>query len=655
MPRREDPPPSHGSILVGARDREEFRHIVDQHIGSVPPQNRHGAQRENATSIQTQDGIYVYVRIRERSSLTGEIDIAPSILDSMTRSAMVVGILGWWTPREIQHIRMSGALPPNINICATHRVDMNGPYGRLWITYTNRRDTESTMTIGTAGTEIVRETTANGVSDLYTEIGEYITRRWNMRVPAWLREGYTWNDSSDQADAMAMSFAAANHLTQQSTPPIVSGTITQIHNEITTMPEQPLHSEIGGSTCERAIACPGSVALIRAIRQQGHTPATSVYAAEGTVAHLVAEAMVRSEVFGDNAMIDTLKLGTLVTTDGHDIEIDDEMYDGAYVYAEVVQDIKNRYSLQNEMIGLEAQVRIPATNNMNIELFGKTDFRIIIPFDRIVVGDYKYGKGKRVQVENNTQLKYYALGVYLSLEEAIRETISTIEMVVIQPRLPGDTKGVTTICITSEELLAFHQELLAAVLAVTPDAPRRAGAHCANTFCPARANCAEAQAHAVQIAQVDFVNVQLPSVVNERQLPVPSEMTGEQLAKISENWEYLESYKEQCMLELQRRLEADRNSVPRHKLVAKRANRKWRSEAEIIEKFQGQDFIYEKKLLSPAKLEKIVGKGNVEEYTIKPDNGLTVAHASDRRPAVEISAAHDFRDTEVDGYLMDMI
>ncbi len=74
----------------------------------------------------------------------------------------------------------------------------------------------------------------------------------------------------------------------------------------------------------------------------------------------------------------------------------------------------------------------------------------------------------------------------------------------------------------------------------------------------------------------------------------------------------------------------------RHKLVRKRASRKWKDEAVIERVFASslQDELYIKKIKSPAQLEKLVGKKEVSEYTVIPETGVTIAHKSDKRAEV---------------------
>ncbi len=79
------------------------------------------------------------------------------------------------------------------------------------------------------------------------------------------------------------------------------------------------HSKIGPSALYRLLACPASHKL-----SQSYPPgASSIYAAEGSVAHEIVENELRGGV------IDTRPdVGDTRVYDGHEITVDQEMLDG---------------------------------------------------------------------------------------------------------------------------------------------------------------------------------------------------------------------------------------------------------------------------------------------------------------------------------------
>src|SRR5882672_9580016 len=89
------------------------------------------------------------------------------------------------------------------------------------------------------------------------------------------------------------------------------------------------HSNLGPSSAERWFNCPKSVSLSAALPPQK----ASQYAAEGTVAHTLAEQYVTGKI---DYLDLTDKVGAAVKQDGYEIEITDEMVDGAVEYANII-------------------------------------------------------------------------------------------------------------------------------------------------------------------------------------------------------------------------------------------------------------------------------------------------------------------------------
>jgi hypothetical protein len=80
--------------------------------------------------------------------------------------------------------------------------------------------------------------------------------------------------------------------------------------------------------------------------------------------------------------------------------------------------------------------------------------------------------------------------------------------------------------------------------------------------------------------------------------------------------------------------------IPGYKLVNAFGNRRYAvDEDTVLKKCRAAKFgkkdIYRSELLSPAQLEKVVGKELVGSLCERPLNGTTVVPESDRRPAVE--------------------
>lgn len=417
------------------------------------------------------------------------------------------------------------------------------------------------------------------------------------------------------------------------------------------MIEAKLHSDLGASSCERWMSCPGSISLIRQYPRQK----TSVYAAEGTLAHSVAEAVVRQAIHKDLETIKRFQVGAQYQIEGHDLTVDEEMHDGASLYLETIGGLCDKYGLHPDQIMLETTVSIPGDPGDEIDKFGTADCIIPIPYQALYVIDYKYGKGKRVDVTDNKQLKYYGLGALLAVPEYLASTIDTIVLMIVQPRTPfGDP--VTSYVMDKNALLgSFYAELNDAARKCTADAPRFPGSHCNECFCPVQAVCPEAKDKAVAIVQKDFANVKVPAVTLQTALPRPEALTPEQRSNVLDGKKFLESWLD-AVYEYSHQLEeSNPGSTPGYKLVAKKAHRKWLPEAEavLIEKFGPEKTLKEPKreLKTPAQLEKLVGKEHkplISKYCETPFTGTNLVPLSDKREEVVSIPGSEFAGVIID-------
>jgi RecB family exonuclease len=376
------------------------------------------------------------------------------------------------------------------------------------------------------------------------------------------------------------------------------------------------HSEIGASSSKRWFECPASVKL-----SEGVERSESVYAAEGTAAHELAE----------KCLVENKDAKTYLKEEINGFKVTQEMAEAVQVY---VDDVERRRGAHGE-VSVEERFSL---DWIDPELFGTNDCCIIDPLGRLTILDYKHGKGIPVEADGNPQLLYYALGAARGIE------VSEITLVVVQPRCDHPNGYIREWTITPEYLKQFEDELIQRVNDVKKARKAKdvykftkAGNHC--RFCPAAGFCKTLKEEAYATAAQDFEVVE----VTEETLPKPSELTGEQIEEILNKAPLIEGfvkavreYAHSCM---------DKGvKVPGYKLVKKRSNRKWGDEGAVIEEFSPLfgDEIYEKKILTPAKLEKIVGKEAVKEFTITPDSGNTMAKEDDKRPAVNPAIIDEF-------------
>jgi hypothetical protein len=251
------------------------------------------------------------------------------------------------------------------------------------------------------------------------------------------------------------------------------------------------HSLIGASSMSRLIACPGS---FRLSQQVGGTGLTTIYAATGTVAHALAEEAMTK---GYNP---SQEIGTVVTVDGHDVEVTQEMVDAVSIYIDLVSSWRGAADWH----ALETRVCLDPywgpDEKLPVSAFGTADALAYFE-DRqhLDVGDYKNGAGVFVDVIDNPQLLYYAAGALLEVPGPVR----TVDLVVVQPNVRGQEK-VRRYSLTALDVKMWVREVLKPTIAAVmqPSAPLAAGKHC--RFCPARIGCPARNALRQEAARRDF-------------------------------------------------------------------------------------------------------------------------------------------------------
>lgn len=398
------------------------------------------------------------------------------------------------------------------------------------------------------------------------------------------------------------------------------------------------------------MACPGSVALSEQCPRQ---PA-SIHAAWGTVAHGLGEEVLTGKLDEMGLMA---KVGEVVECDGHDVEITDEMVETVLFYRDTVRSIVDEIKADHRMAQVhehvEVRVRIASIDE---NLWGTADFVVYRKGHKLIVIDFKGGKGKPVEVEENPQLGLYGLGALETLAGPI-ESFEEIELVVVQPRCTHADGQVRRWVASREWLKQFRADAHAAVLETRkPDAKIVAGTHC--RWCPAKAVCPAIHDAAQLQAQADFSAI-APTEAEVKAGTVPSLpriklLDAQQISKALDWRDAIEDWFGAVEAHAAFMLENGQD-VPGYKLVEGRSVRSWADETgESAVVIFGSEFgekVYApKKPLSPSQMEKLVGKRNKERLDaliVKPAGKLKVAKASDARRLAPTSAQRDFDPLDV--------
>ena len=192
------------------------------------------------------------------------------------------------------------------------------------------------------------------------------------------------------------------------------------------------HALLGASSSARWLVCTPS-ARLEAMFPDEQSP----YAAEGTVAHDLAESILRHKLEGKKAP-----------------KLDDysaEMIEAVNRYVDVCEEKVNEARARSSDAEAMIEARLDFSRWVP-EGFGTGDM-VIVADGILEVIDLKYGKGVPVSAVENTQMRLYALGAY-DVNEYLYD-IKTVRMTIVQPRLDS----VSTDEMSLEELLDWGEEI----------------------------------------------------------------------------------------------------------------------------------------------------------------------------------------------------
>lgn len=254
------------------------------------------------------------------------------------------------------------------------------------------------------------------------------------------------------------------------------------------MGEASAHAILSPSASKRWLTCTPSARFELQFPNQ-----ETVFAAEGTLAHAISEAMLKA-YYG------------IWTKEQSDIAIVEYQKDPLYTeemlvfceqYADFCKSKADKDALVGVEIKLEVQEYVP-------EGSGTGDFLALNRgVRRLVFCDLKYGKGVSVSAVDNPQLKIYGLGALLWYAWLWDITdVEVVELNIYQPRI----NNYSTWEITVVELLKWAQDELVpkAKLAWDGAGEYAPGAEC--KFCRARVKCKALADHNLDLFKHELKN-----------------------------------------------------------------------------------------------------------------------------------------------------
>ncbi len=377
------------------------------------------------------------------------------------------------------------------------------------------------------------------------------------------------------------------------------------------------HAILSASGSERWLICPPSARLEEKLAEE-----RSVYAAEGTFAHALAELHLQKYLNLIKKAEYNKQLKKLKENEFYSQEMEDyiEVYMGI-----VIEKINEARARSEDAIAFLEQ-RLDFSPWVP-ESFGTGDF-VIIADGAIEVVDLKYGKGVPVSAEGNTQMRLYGLGA-LNLFDMLYD-VETIRMTIVQPRLDS----VSSEDMAAEDLLIWGATYVKpkADLAYKGEGEFCAGDHC--RFCRAKAVCRSRAEANLEMARYDFRD--------------PPLLSHEEIAEILFKADELRAWASDVQSYAQDQAEKHGVKFDGWKLVEGRSNRKYTDVTEVRRAlteagYSEEQILKEPELLGITAMEKLLGKKKFAELldglVIKPAGKPTLVPESDKRPELSSVAA----------------
>lgn len=388
------------------------------------------------------------------------------------------------------------------------------------------------------------------------------------------------------------------------------------------------HALLGPSNAYQWAACPPSARLSEGLPDTG-----SEAAKEGTLAHELAELKLRN--YFHSVDFGKRKLAAAVKKLKENPLWDDEMMGYTDDYMDYVKAAALSFPAE-PAVAIEKKVDI---SEYVPECFGTADC-LLIGGGVIHVIDFKYGKSPsgRVEAENNLQMQLYALGAWTASRMLYR--VDRIRMSIVQPRLPD---GITEWEIPLEKLLETGEWIRERALLAWKGEGEYHPDEKTCRFCRAKGRC---RARAEK-------NIELAFAPAKGKLPplISNEEMGKYLLQGQDVAKWLSDLQDCALREC-----LAGHEVPGWKAVEGRSTRKWTDMdaafGRLIESGISADILWERKPVTLAQIEKIVGKKDFAEcvggYVVKEPGKPALVQESDNRPAItnRVAAAEAFKEEE---------
>lgn len=346
----------------------------------------------------------------------------------------------------------------------------------------------------------------------------------------------------------------------------------------------------------------------------------STYAAEGTVAHALAEAKLYADILN-------IDKGEEIVAIKKDPYYDSDMDRYTTGYAEYVAELLAEAKEEDPMAQLLPETRVDFSRYVPSG-FGTAD-ALILSNKRITVVDLKYGRGVPVSAKGNSQLALYALGAYDAY--SFLYTPPMARLVIYQPRIDHIEYG----DIPLQTLIDWGTEYVAprAKAAMEGSGKFDPGDHC--RWCRARIRCRARAEKLKAIAKKDFCE--------------PALLSDAEMLEVLNLSDTLSKWAADVYGWAQAQAESGKK-IKGYKLVAGMRRRKIADEDGLLTALRRHklklDDIAPRKLATIGKLEKLIGKEKFKDwaadYIELPEARPILVPESDKREEIIVDLKNDF-------------
>lgn len=377
------------------------------------------------------------------------------------------------------------------------------------------------------------------------------------------------------------------------------------------------HALLSASGSHKWLHCPPSARLEDQFADTG-----SEFAAEGTLAHKIAELKLRKHFTVMKPSAFTREMKKLKTAPLYR----EEMQGHTDTYLDYVQETAHAYD-QTPSVAIEKRLDY---SHVAPEGFGTGDC-VVIGGNLLHVIDFKYGQGVPVDAAENPQAMLYGLGALA--EYGMLFDIQTVRLTIVQPRL----SNISWYEISAGELRAWGENIKpVAQMAFDGKGEFCAGEWC--RFCRAKAQC---RARTDTMTALEAFGNMKPPLITDAEVGDILRRAQTLKAWVTD----LENYALSAVLA--------GGEIPGWKAVEGRSNRMFADTdaAFAAVKAAGYDeaTLYERKPITLTAVEKLLGRQTFSDllgsYVIKPPGKPALVPETDSREAItnKTTAAEAFR------------